>query len=188
MKLERRRQILISYGILAGAALLALATIILPPIASRMELLASIDASIETYARSIDAMERMAEAASSASMTIDDMLLYHADTDALAAADLQQSIADLVDQHGGSLVSTAHRRNSTESPLKMVPVAVRLRSSVASLVDLLLAIEEHRPRLFVSDLLIQSRHRPGRPLQDVNDELDVQFDVVGYLAPQAGSP
>lgn len=188
MNSERRRQIGISYAILGLITLTLILLVVAPPIKRRIELADHMESSRDLYRRARLAIAEGAAAIADESTGIDEALLLHADTDALAAAELQQTIAAIVSAEGASLVSTAFRRTGENNALVEVPVAVRLRSSVESLVAILQAIERNRPRLFVADLSIQSRHSPGRSLRDVQEELDVQFDVIGYLLPAGELP
>jgi hypothetical protein len=60
-----------------------------------------------------------------------------------------------------------------------------LQCSIEALLRILHSLEGHEPVLFIENLVIQSRRRPGRRLAEAREELDVQFDVMGYLDRQA---
>ena len=183
-----RQQILISYSVLAGILAAILVLVVWPALAARAELLASIESSRDVHRRSMESIAESEALADDTSWAIDAASLLSAETDALAAAELQQTIASIIEREGATLISTAYRRETDTLPLVAVPVPVRLRSSVESLPRILAALETHEPRLYIADLAIQSRHRPGRQLQDLTEELDIQLEVRAYMWPAEAAP
>ena len=185
ISVTRREHVLVSYGILFTLTAISSFFGLREAIAGRVAFFSQLEQLRSVHARSLQAMESSRAAREALARAGDrarggaDFL--EAETDALAAADLQNKIKAIVEAEGGTLVSSAFRRASPPLPLTPVSVIVRLRCSVEALARILHSLEQHEPPLFTEDVSIQSRHRPGRPLQDVNDELDVEFSVTGYL-------
>ena len=103
------------------------------------------------------------------------------ETSALAGAELQNLIKRVMEANDGLLVSSEFRQSTEPLPLTPITVVVRARSSIAALQRILLELDSGRPTLFVDRLSIQSRHRPGRVIRELNEELDVDFEVTGYV-------
>jgi hypothetical protein len=181
---DERRQIAASYCILLLLLAVVAAALVMPAFTARADRLTGIQTAREIYQRSNTAIAEAEAILTAGDWAIDEQTLLQADTDALAAAALQQMISGIVDTADAELISMAHRRSEKTLPLIEVPVAVRLTASVAGLTQIFLAIEQSRPVLFVSEVAIQSRHRPGGQLQTLQEELDVQFDVTGFLMPR----
>lgn len=112
---------------------------------------------------------------------VEDALFLAGDTAPLAAAELQNRIRRIVEGEGGVLVSSAFRSRVEPLPLTPVSVVVRLRCSIESLTGILHGLEALDAALFLENLSIQSNHRAGRALREPSDELDVEFEITGYL-------
>ncbi len=108
------------------------------------------------------------------------------DTPALASADLQTRIKEVVNRSGGELTSTQVIPERKEEQFTRIAVKLRMNGSTQVLRDVLYAFESGSPFLFVENLNIRPirishPQMPGRKAPKVEDKLSVDFDVVGYM-------
>lgn len=108
---------------------------------------------------------------------------------ALAAADLQQRIGQLVAQSGGQVISTQIvSREDPAAPMPAVALKVHMRGETEQLVRILHGLAYSRPLLLVDNLLVLSNPRLDMQRiyraseRQVLPALDVTFEVVGYMA------
>lgn len=184
----RKHQVAVSYAMLFAIFALIVALIVSSVAPARLFFFDRLAALRDVYARSsnvIAAVARQAELAEQ-KPSVPQATYLQGETEALAAADLQNRIKQIVEGEGAVLVSSAFRESGEDLPLTPITVTARMRCSTVALHRILFALESHQPVLFLDRVLIQSRHRPGRPLRDENEELDIDFDVTGYLSGRAG--
>jgi general secretion pathway protein M len=183
------QQVFVSYSILGVLSVGLVFAVFGAPVARRIGFSATLEELRSTYARSVGALARseaVREAVAARYAREDsDRHFYQAETAALAGAQLQNELHTLIQGEGGMLVSSAFRQSSGELSVTPVSVSVRLQCSIEALLRILHSLEGHEPVLFIENLVIQSRRRPGRRLAEAREELDVQFDVMGYLDRQA---
>ena len=114
-----------------------------------------------------------------------------ADTETLAAADLQQRVKSVVEGQGGALVSTQVLETVPEAPFTRVRINVRMLLSVPVLQQVLHEIEVQSPYLTVRQLLVTNRHWRGRKQRrkkQPRESLDVRMIIVGYWSPDEQPP
>ncbi|PIE82800.1 MAG: hypothetical protein CSA09_05155 [Candidatus Contendobacter odensis] len=105
---------------------------------------------------------------------------------ALAAADLQQRIKELVETAGGEVLSAQALPEKEEGQAIRITVGVTVRGDVAVLEKTLYHLESQMPLLFVSNLQVTTRKfRPrlpnGRAAPYTRTRLNSRFDISGYL-------
>ena len=110
----------------------------------------------------------------------DESRFFAADTNVLAAADLQNRLKQLIEERRGEVSSLSQRAAQEESPFPPVSVTASFRSSIASLVDLVRVLESSSPALFIEELSVQSMHQQGRVLPSRDIELEARITVTGY--------
>lgn len=106
------------------------------------------------------------------------------DTPALASADLQKFVGDKVKETGGNLISTQVVPARQEEQFTRIAIKVRLSGTIETLRDTLYAIESARPLLIVENLDIRPFRRRRNPVTrryEPSDELNINFEVVGYM-------
>lgn len=122
---------------------------------------------------------------------------FDAETPALAGAQLQREVQEMVRAAGARPISAQILPvNDDEQPLK-VRVRIQLQGTTDELLDVLYRVESARPFLFVDQMSIRSttprarsvrsrvRRRDGTNFREVG-QLTVRLDVFGYvLAPSA---
>lgn len=124
---------------------------------------------------------------------------FDAETPALAGAQLQRELQEMVRSSGGRPVSAQILPVDEEEKPQRVRVRIQLQGSTEQLFDLLFRIEEARPFLFVDQMSIRSMSgrrravrrrsvasRGGGASDAVTDELTVRLDVFGYTLGKGG--
>ena len=113
---------------------------------------------------------------------------FHADTAALAAADLQHLLKDTIEGERGTIVTMAVKRMAETTPFAPVAVMVHMQCSVETLTHVLYRLEAVQPTVFIDNLSVQSQHQEGRQLPTTAIELEVRFDAMGYLYQAPAAP
>ena len=183
--LTRSQHAIVSYGLLAAVVLVVLLIVFKTPVSERLGFFENLENQRATYAKSLNSLAQSdamrEELARRGSESEQSDQLFHADTVALAGAELQNQLNMLVTTEGAVLLSSAFRERSETLPLTPITVTVRLRCSLASLLRILHGLENRAPILFVESFLVESSYRAGRPMRDSENVLDVELDIVGYL-------
>lgn len=107
-------------------------------------------------------------------------------TDALAAAELQDRVKRLINSSGGELVSTRDLPVSQQGRFWSVGIQVQMSGTVGTVLAVLYALESGRPLVIVDNVnlrgIAESRFRRTEP--EVN-RLSVSFDVSGFIRAEA---
>ena len=102
-------------------------------------------------------------------------------TPALAAAELQNYVKGIIESHQGTLLSAQPMADPQNELFPKVTIKIALRGTLNDLQQILYQLESAQPRLFIDNLLIQSRTPLPTPThQKEADTLEVRFDVNGY--------
>lgn len=106
-------------------------------------------------------------------------------TPALASAELQKHLSEIIRAAGGELTSTQVLPHRQEERFTRIAVLVRFTSSTQSLREVLHRIESNYPLLMVESLTI--RALPGRLDPNTRkllpaDRLNVDMEVEGYMS------
>ena len=105
-------------------------------------------------------------------------------TAALASADLQTRIKQVVSEAGGELSSTQVIAEKNEENVVRVGVKVRINGSTPILRDVLHKFESGKPALFIDNLNVRPIRVPSNPREKgsvAEDKLSIDFDVIGYM-------
>jgi Type II secretion system (T2SS), protein M subtype b len=102
---------------------------------------------------------------------------------AIVAADLQKKIKALVESSGGNLVSTHALTDGKEELFSKITVKVYMRTDIKALRDVFYQIAINEPLLFTENILIQKSRARSRRKQRVDNQIEVRFDVSGYMNP-----
>lgn len=105
-------------------------------------------------------------------------------TAALASAELQTEIKEIVSDAGGELTSTQVIPERKEEAFTRIAVKVRMNGSTPILRQVLHNFESAQPYLFVENLNIRPIRMPRNPAAknpQIPDRLSIDFDVVGYM-------
>lgn len=108
---------------------------------------------------------------------------------ALAAAELQQRVSELIAQSGGQVVSTQIlNREDDKAVLPSVGLKVHMRGETEQLVRVLHGLAYNRPLLLVDSLLVLSNPRLDMQRiyraseREVLPALDVTFEVLAFMS------
>lgn len=101
----------------------------------------------------------------------------------LAAADLQQRLSLIIEEAGGSLVSSQvlPAANEGENLFPEITMKIYMRGNIASLREVLESFNTGQPLLFTDNLLVQKRQRGDEPARQDVDKLDIRFDVTAFI-------
>jgi general secretion pathway protein M len=117
---------------------------------------------------------------------------FDAPTPALAGAELQRQVQDIVAAANGRLISTQILPGPPEETPPRVRVRTQIQGSTETLLDVLYNLEQARPFLFVDQVSVRSSARPQQPAADprgrairrppVNPagELTIRLDIFGF--------
>ena len=117
---------------------------------------------------------------------------FDAPTPALAGAELQRKVQDIVTAAKGRLISTQLLPEEKEEQPARVRLRVQIQGATDTLLEVLYQLDEARPFLFVEQLSVRSSARPELPVQatrgqpprrpPINEagELTVRLDVFGF--------
>lgn len=188
----RLRQLLAVLILLVLVSLLL--WLVIGPLLSRFqsdeEIIAGLQQRLTVYQRlvaELPAQEaRLAELKRSDPMT---RLVFAETRPALAGAELQQQIGQLVGQIGAQVISTQILSlEDAEAPLPAVGIKVHMRGETEQLVRLLYELAHHQPLLLVENIVVLSnprvdmqRIRQAADLKAV-PSLDITFDLKGFIA------
>ena len=131
MSPSSRQHVAISYIVLVLLVVLVTITVSVPAITARADSMTTIQTAKDVYRRSVDAIANAEMTLALEDWEIDITRLLQAETDALAAAQLQQTVSGIVGDDDAELISMAYRRSEEVLPLIEILVAVRLKTSVA---------------------------------------------------------
>ena len=173
-------------GLLVALLLAGHALVISPLVNGWMGLARSIDETRELangYERAIAAKSRIAaELEALRGERPDPSWFVTGETDALAAAALQNHVTALVSESGASMRSIQPVPGDDEDGLKRVTLIVEFEATTTSLTHLVYALESLTPYLFIDQL--QAASRIGSPEEPESAPvLDVRLTVYGYAAP-----
>lgn len=188
----RLRQLLAVLILLVVVSLLL--WLVIGPLLSRFqsdeEIIAGLQQRLTVYQRlvaELPAQEaRLAELKRSDPMT---RLVFAETRPALAGAELQQQIGQLIGTIGAQVISTQILSlEDAEAPLPAVGIKVHMRGETEQLVRLLYELAHHQPLLLVENLVVLSnprvdmqRIRQAADLKAV-PSLDITFDLKGFIA------
>lgn len=109
------------------------------------------------------------------------------ETDALAAAALQEDVGAKIERNGGRLRSMQPLPVKTDGDFKKVSVRVQMTATLGSLARILHALEAGKPYVFIDNLDVKNRRaRKATQAQQDDPELVIRFDLHGYLRPELG--
>lgn len=107
------------------------------------------------------------------------------DTDALAAAELQDRVREVIRDHGAKLRSIQILPVKADGNFQRVTVRVQFNGTLAAVHRVLYDLEARKPFAFVENLDIRNRRGTRRNAAENQDpELMIRLDLSGYLRPE----
>ncbi len=128
------------------------------------------------------AEQRLLERASRADQT-----LAQADTPALAGADLQRVLTELVASGGGSVESVQVLEPIPRLPFVQISIRLSFTSSIEALRSFLYAVERHAPVLLVHDMTVSETQAYDPSGQPLPAQLYTTVEVQAFTRAQAPS-
>jgi general secretion pathway protein M len=163
-------------GLIGGVALIVLYAVIVLPVlafygasAERLQDRRGIAQRFASAARDLPALRT--EVQQWGEQAGGDGLLLSGPSDALAAANLQSKLKDLVEQGGAKLASAQTLAVETQGGFRRVGMRISFAADLTLLTSVLLGVEAARPVLSISNLDL----RGGE-----NEALSVVMDVYGF--------
>jgi general secretion pathway protein M len=104
---------------------------------------------------------------------------------AVASADLQEILKNLVKEHGVQMTSAKVLSPREAGPYMEVPVQVELTATIKQLVTLLYSLEHHKKLLFIPSLDINA---PRRTKKEDNQDIPLQISLVVSGVIKKGMP
>jgi len=105
--------------------------------------------------------------------------------EAVAAAELQRIIKDIVVENGAQIVSTqilpTSQKQAQQEVFLPVSLKVRLRGTLADVVDTLYDIETGETFLFLDNVIMRDSTGGRSTRAKSNTKLDVNFDLTAYM-------
>jgi general secretion pathway protein M len=197
-----RRYCVLAWGLAILVPLLIVAAIAVPWLQRMGELKQSIGQSEDQllrYRRLIATLPTLRAELAQVKRNDDYKAFYFAaSTPALAGAELQRKIQDIVAAAQGRLISTQLLPDEKSEQPARVRLRTQIQGSTETLLQILYAIDGSRPFLFVEQASVRSSARadlpdammPGRqfrrPQMDASGELTVRLDIYGFALP--GTP
>jgi general secretion pathway protein M len=121
---------------------------------------------------------------------------FDADTPAIAGAQLQREVQDMVRNAGARPVSAQVLPSDEQDDPPRVRVRIQLQGTTEQLFDVLYRVESARPFLLIDQLSIRSQARSnqrrgrqrvrGAPRPAQQDQLTVRLDIFGYFLGTSG--
>lgn len=105
------------------------------------------------------------------------------DTPALASANMQRHLKQLIDSIGGELISTQLLGGDEDDLYASAALQIRMRADLETMMKLLYRLENGKPMFFLNELSINARplRRAAQAADSAAGILDVHFTMTGYL-------
>ena len=134
------------------------------------------------YQRAAARLETLEEAHQQLAAAADGPQPYvTAESEALAVAELQETVRRVAETEGAELIGTRVLAAVSEAGFRRLGLRVTLAATLAPLQATLYALEAGPPLRLIDDLSIQRRDpRPARSAAESDPLLDVAFDIVVY--------
>jgi general secretion pathway protein M len=194
-----RRYCAVAWTMLVLVPLLALAAVVLPwfgRVGALNESIAAAEDQLLRYRRMVATLPTLRAELDKVNNNQEFRAFYFsASTPALAGAELQRKVQDIVSESQSRLISTQLLPEEQDEQPARVRLRTQIQGSTDGLLQVLYRIEESRPFLFVEQVSVRSSARPELPEQvggarpvrrgTVSEagELTVRLDIFGFTLP-----
>ena len=179
MNLSKSQQRIWALGLLFGVVFLFFILIVLPwynQINSYRQEISDLVFKIQRYARIIDSRDEVLDKVEKSRVAINALGYFNTQaTPALASAELQTLIKDIIVSAGGSLDSTQVISQVEENELIHIAVNVRLTGDIPMLRSALYQMETAKPLIIIEELDI-------RPIRGVRNRTTGQLEDSGTVS------
>lgn len=113
-------------------------------------------------------------------------LYIRAETEPLAAAEVQERLKRAVGLHGGELRSVQSLPSQVEENLTRIGLRVVMTGRLGPMIHVLHELETGEPYLFAGNLQIKTarQRRRRRNQEQRTGNLSIRFDIYGYMPPE----
>lgn len=112
-------------------------------------------------------------------------LFLDGNTEAGAAAGLQDRVTAIIRARGGTTRSSEVFSSNARNDLTQIAVRVQFTALTAQIQQILHTLESSQPLIFIDNLEIAARNRVNYLQNDAIDPpLQVRMDILGYLRPE----
>ena len=192
MNREDRQNSVLAAGILIAALLLVIAVIVMPAFARRDEF----GRQIEELQFQHDRFSKLVNQRDSIRKQLQQLRQRQTDTsgyledkpESLAAADLQNSIKNIIESKGGNLISTQIVQHESNTTFPDVRVRIQMRAGIGAIREILYALESGQPTLILDNVFLQKRNRRivrrstvRSQVQPEPELIEARFEVTGYI-------
>ncbi|MBK5971213.1 MULTISPECIES: type II secretion system protein GspM [Thiorhodovibrio] len=186
---------LLAWGVPAGITLVVFASLIWPWWLQVQDLNSRIDRSreqITNYQRILATLPSLRAELEQVRNRDDTRAFYFdAETPALAGAQLQSQVQDIIRAAGADPISTQILPVDASERPQRIRVRIQFKGSTQAVLDVLYRIEAARPFLFVDQMSLRSsasnvplrpqvQRRPGQVDPRERDELTLRLDIFGF--------
>ena len=118
-----------------------------------------------------------------------DVHYLRSSSEALAAAEMQALVKQIILPKGGQILSTQQVPSEQDRFFTRVALKVRMKANLDTLVGIFYEMETRSPYLFVNNLTIRGQSLPRRFTRNRNQSgawpaMDVDFELVAYMKEQ----
>lgn len=187
-KLNKRHRRWLALALLGAVVLLFVFSVIVPIAGvsrENRESIEELEFRLRRYLKIIRSKEELLDRAEEVRAQIaEEGYFSMRETAALASADMQKMIKEIVAKAGGQLTSTQVVPVQEGEEFPRIAIKVRISGSIDVLREVLYEVESARPLLIVENLNIQPirgvRNRLTRQLEP-SDQLNVTLDMAGFM-------
>lgn len=187
-KLNKRHRRWLALALLGAVVLLFVFSVIVPiagVFRENRESIEELEFRLQRYLKIIRSKEELLDRAEEVRAQIaEEGYFSMRETAALASADMQKMIKEIVAKAGGQLTSTQVVPVQEGEEFPRIAIKVRISGSIDVLREVLYEVESARPLLIVENLNIQPirgvRNRLTRQLEP-SDQLNVTLDMAGFM-------
>lgn len=187
-KLNKRHRRWLALALLGAVVLLFVFSVIVPIAGvsrENRESIEELEFRLRRYLKIIRSKEELLDRAEEVRAQIaEEGYFSMRETAALASADMQKMIKEIVAKAGGQLTSTQVVPVQEGEEFPRIAIKVRISGTIDVLREVLYEVESARPLLIVENLNIQPirgvRNRLTRQLEP-SDQLNVTLDMAGFM-------
>ncbi|NBN65944.1 type II secretion system protein GspM [Pannonibacter tanglangensis] len=189
-RLPQQQRRIIAWAVLAGLIIVVWSVVIEPLVTAHGDAgarLAQAQLQLQRLERAIGDAEAQLKADTLSDRGTGAPDIWQGENTTLVSASLQQLVQSVSAQSGLTLVSVAEEDRRKVGDVPAVGIVVEAFGDMTAFVDLLLALETHRPIVLVDDLLIRRYQRPAGPLIGDRLPLSARFSIFAPVAPEVGT-
>lgn len=102
---------------------------------------------------------------------------------ALAAAELQQHVRNIINVNGGQVISTQDLTDDKSDNVTYVKIRAHVKGDIRILLNMLYRFETGRPMVFLDNVVVKKRRniRKRKSKKGEINDMDIRLDLLGYI-------